>query len=593
MFVFEALVLTCLTTPMVLLLYPEHKRSRSSGTGPDYQKPSDEAEGGQRKRRTSQDGDDPWKTRFTVVIDKLEHLPGMMTLTQLVHPPTLLEKESSEDLKQMATRTSGSGSETAADSPAVIDALRLIELSDRTSAVLRANVADQLINTDPLLNVFRVFADLNDLSVSSSLSIVTFNDLASRVAARARDNDSQLVLIPWLPPSVAMHTRSTDGGNPQTPGAGGGPGTMTSAVLNQLSNPFDSFFRTHSLDKSASIVHSQFVRSVFAQCSTDVALYIDRTYSDSNEGHLIPKHGMDKHILLPFFGGPDDRLALEFVVQLCANPRISATIIRMSKSDTAYEDTARLPLVTSPDATHTHQPRSGESAEPQEGDDTTAAAANIRANSYTWGSASGEPGSGMGGHWTTSGHPDTVYGHPSTQVRLQSETADNILWSRYANPSPDENHPKKVTDALLRVTFEERHSPEPLHAIIDEVAGRAGRTSTQQVPNSSRPGIGSRSGSSAVLEKTRLRSGMSTIDEADPDDTGAGPKRGTNTLVVLGRSRRMAVEDHHKELKKLIEAYGHVGGEVRKTIGDVATALVASGCNVGLIVLQASNRADA
>ena len=39
------------------------------------------------------------------------------------------------------------------------------------------------------------------------------------------------------------------------------------------------------------------------------------------------------HLFLPFFGGPDDRLALEFVVQLCAHPGVSATVVRVIRQD--------------------------------------------------------------------------------------------------------------------------------------------------------------------------------------------------------------------------------------------------------------------
>jgi hypothetical protein len=39
------------------------------------------------------------------------------------------------------------------------------------------------------------------------------------------------------------------------------------------------------------------------------------------------------HLFLPLVGGPDDRLALDFVVQLCANPRVRATVVRITKRD--------------------------------------------------------------------------------------------------------------------------------------------------------------------------------------------------------------------------------------------------------------------
>lgn len=60
-------------------------------------------------------------------------------------------------------------------------------------------------------------------------------------------------------------------------------------------------------------------------------------------------------------------------------------------------------------------------------------------------------------------------------------------------------------------------------------------------------------------------------------------------LVVAGRSRRLAVEDHHRELKSITEEHSNVGPEVRKTVGDVATALVVSGCKAGIVVLQAAS----
>jgi hypothetical protein len=66
------------------------------------------------------------------------------------------------------------------------------------------------------------------------------------------------------------------------------------------------------------------VRSVFAHAGTDVALLIGCA--------PFAVRGQTQ-IFLPFFGGPDDRLALDFVMQLCADPRISATVVHITKRD--------------------------------------------------------------------------------------------------------------------------------------------------------------------------------------------------------------------------------------------------------------------
>ena len=136
--------------------------------------------------------------------------------------------------------------------------------------------------------------------------------------------------------------------------------------------------------------------------------------------------------------------------------------------------------------------------------------------------------------------PDTVYGHATTQTRLQSETADNIAWARYTQPTPDD---PQLAPALSRMAFTEVSTPAPLHYLIE----RALQLSE-----------------SAADERSRL-------------------------LVLAGRSRRLAVENHHAELKQLIDEHGPIGTEVKKTVGDLATALIVTGSKASIVVLQAAN----
>lgn len=62
------------------------------------------------------------------------------------------------------------------------------------------------------------------------------------------------------------------------------------------------------------------------------------------------------------------------------------------------------------------------------------------------------------------------------------------------------------------------------------------------------------------------------------------------TLIVLvGRSRRMAVESLYRELGSLItESGSSISTSVPKTLGDVGAALVATNVNASLLVLQAA-----
>jgi len=115
------------------------------------------------------------------------------------------------------------------------------------------------------------------------------------------------------------------------------------------------------VSNSVAITHSQFVRGVFAQSMTDVALFVDQSTLDS--GSSIVGAGREgdyqQHIFLPFFGGPDDRLALEFVAQICSNPRIRGTIVRITKTDGVEVGNASSSGVAEPSGPALAQPGDG------------------------------------------------------------------------------------------------------------------------------------------------------------------------------------------------------------------------------------------
>jgi hypothetical protein len=314
MFILEALTLTFITTPLVMALYPPERRVRVGTSAP----PTEGDERGQRDEEASImiTEEHPWRHRFTVVLDTLDHIPGAMALMHLVLPPRSTPSDT------MSTTTKNDTIDKFKMPDVSVDVLQLIELSDRTSAMMKSSVADSLIHTDPTLGIFRMFGELNELAVTTSLSVVPYDDFAHKVAEHARRHASHLILLPWLPPTAPTVADTSD-----TSTGGGG---TTPKITRNDHNPFDVLFGGVSgskTDKSPSNIHSQFVRGVFAQSKTDVALFID---TSEKSGARI---GGTLHLFLPFFGGPDDRLALDFVVQLCLNPRITATVVRMVKRE--------------------------------------------------------------------------------------------------------------------------------------------------------------------------------------------------------------------------------------------------------------------
>nr|GAT45742.1 predicted protein [Mycena chlorophos] len=496
MFVLEALTLTCMTTPLVTKLYPPHLRVRASAVGANFNNVSDAEQQRAAHWKSLHQGA---RTRFTFVLDKLEHLPGMMAIAQLIQPNTTLTTGGSKELSRQQSKASSNSSSSTNNPTVSIEALRLMELSDRTSAVMKSSASESLLASDPILAIFRMFGSLHDLQVSTALTIVPFDDFGSSIASQAENSGSEMIVLPWLPTNHHQHlnTETIASEAPRTPGPSG-------AVHH---NPFDVLFKAatsgNAQDKSASAVHASFVRSVFSAAKTDVALAVDQT----SHMHVTVTTGSKQHLFVVFFGGPDDRMALDFAAQLCARgSHVSATLLRLVKKDPEADD------VQTPQMARI----AAEKAE--EANMLTIASANIAA--------------------------DTVYGHVTEETRLQSDTADNLAWSKFADALIDTSSGDNNADPQKNIEAREISSPIPLHAAIHEV------------------------------------------------NAYAEAHRQTRVLVVVGRSRRLAVENHNAELKQLVGEYGSVGTDVRKTMGDVASAFVTAGAGDGLVVLQAAKIDD-
>ncbi|KAH6893712.1 potassium:hydrogen antiporter [Coprinopsis sp. MPI-PUGE-AT-0042] len=553
MFVLEALVLTFMTTPLVTWLYPPHLRTRISASGSKPFGVGDGESVNVRSRTGSR------KTRFTVVLDKFEHLAGMMALTQLVTP------SQTSSPKNDTARPLSLAIPESEPSPTSVEALRVIELSDRVSAVMKSSAADALFRSDPLLSAFRMFGTLNQIQIDPSLAIVSFSEMARTIAEQASNYGSDMILIPWL-----TSGQDAFGGNPhhiQTGNPDSNPLSAPSTPKGPIQNPFELLFKGSIHHGSASIIHSQFVRSVFAQSTTDVALFVGQSMLDSlSDG----KH----HLFLPFFGGPDDRLALELVLQLCENPNVTATVVRIYVQEGPS--------------------RSLPSAGLKSPDDATA----LTVASHLGGSA----------------YPDTHYGDTDAARRLQSVTADDFVWAKHARVL-DTNSPDPGTFRIYgRINWKEASTLAPLHIALEE-AQRAEYTTAHNhatspisegspiaphSPTASSDSVFRRQGPSFLVQRHSESRGGSTMaspaEERAPllptagnGGIGAGEQGPSGPLIIVtGRSRRLAAIDHRLELKEMMAERGSLGAEVSKTVGDVASAFVLSGVGSGVLVLQSA-----
>jgi hypothetical protein len=149
---------------------------------------------------------------------------------------------------------------------------------------------------------------MEGIPVTSALSIISHESFSTSVVDHSAENGDEMIMVSWTPTTTQTTT------NAQSP-------------TQPIHNPFDGLFRTNvGVDATSSGSHSQFLRQLFAKSSVDVALFIDC-------GSGGPSSGGVQHLFVPFFGGPDDRLALSFVIQLCKHPLVSATVVRIHKAE--------------------------------------------------------------------------------------------------------------------------------------------------------------------------------------------------------------------------------------------------------------------
>lgn len=121
---------------------------------------------------------------------------------------------------------------------------------------------------------------------------------------------------------------------------------------------------------------------------------------------------------------------------------------------------------------------------------------------------------------------------------MQSDTADNFLWDRVT--STNSSFSAEDRAAMSRISFRSESVVRPLHRMLELANSEASRTSKP-------------------------------------------------LLVVAGRSRRMAVESHKRELQQFVTERGaSLASEVSNTLGDVASVFVVVGGNASLVVMQAT-----
>lgn len=326
-FVVMALVTTFATTPLTIALFPPgyQKKLAAWKRGEidwDGNRLSREGSASDGDGGLAMDKEQSSEIRRLMVCLRLESLPSLFTFVALlggdkssapakIHPTR----------KRETTAAQPDPTTTIAKRPLEVHGLRMLELTERLSSVMKETEADEWSTKDPVVNAFHTFGQLNNVAVSGEVQLVPEGAYPAVLSERATDRRSDMILLPWSENGTLSEAIMTNMGD-------SAPHTFSNSVYNQFVSKF--------LD-TAPCNAAVFVNNGFGALPREEIRSLTRTLSSLSMrstalAATAPLMNRGHHIFFPFVGGADDRVALRFVLRLAKNPNVTATIMHLRTS---------------------------------------------------------------------------------------------------------------------------------------------------------------------------------------------------------------------------------------------------------------------
>ena len=323
-----ALVTTFATTPLVSALYPPWyqrklsawKRGEIDWDGNRLFPESDSSEQGDAALE-KYDGSD---VRKLLVYLRLESLPSLFTFVALLGGEQSAPTKKVHPQKANATNATPPAEATVYKRPLEVHGLRLLDLSERQSSVMKDYEIEDFSTRDPVVNAFHTFGQLHNVAVSGQIEFVPEGSYAEILTGAASDRQSDMVLLPWSE-TGKLTERTTPLDPPST--------SFTSGPHNQF---IADFLSSVSCNAAIFINHGfgalpRKETNALARVATTLSLRSMRGSPTS------PISDQSHHVFFPFFGGADDRVALRFVLRLARNSSVTATILYITGTDSRGE----------------------------------------------------------------------------------------------------------------------------------------------------------------------------------------------------------------------------------------------------------------
>lgn len=303
MFVVMALITTFATTPLVSYLYPPSYQAKLEA----WKRGEIDWNTGHRLSSSPDDG-----SQDSVQVEKLDTKPFQKFLVylRLDSLPTtlavvaLLGGADNSNAKHQEFKDEDSFMDGATRRRRITShGLRLLQLTERDSSVMKVSEVSEYTPHDPVVNTFIASGFLYGISTTGEVAIAPEAYYATALASKARENSSDFLILPWSE-----------------------SGSMSeAAVVSSEDNKA----------KLASTPFNAFVREAFeaAQGASNVGVLINNCIDlTGGSSRLSGSDAKGQEIVVPFMGTRDDCVALRLALQLARNPHVYVRVWNVSHS---------------------------------------------------------------------------------------------------------------------------------------------------------------------------------------------------------------------------------------------------------------------
>ncbi|EXJ87504.1 hypothetical protein A1O3_04464 [Capronia epimyces CBS 606.96] len=209
-FVVMALVTTFATTPLTTWLYPPWYQQKLEL----WKQGKIDWDGNPTRHDGDANADESSEADALVKINvakrvlvylRLDGLPSLFTVMSLFAH----KQEDLDDLarpvvnaplskdREVMQNTQAMNSVATLRRPLQIHALRLMQLTERGSSVMRVAEIKEFASRDPVIKTFGTFGQSRDIAVAGQIAVVPQHSFSSTLLSRAHELRSDLVIIPW------------------------------------------------------------------------------------------------------------------------------------------------------------------------------------------------------------------------------------------------------------------------------------------------------------------------------------------------------------------------------------------------------------